>query len=194
MKELEEHFTVEGLSKSPAIFDTEKLRWMNGEYIRALSPADFQEKAAPWIKKALGDNITDEFLGKISMLIQPRTEVFGDIPEKIRFIKEVKSYEPEIYRHKKMKTDPQNSLTFLKLTRDFLVKYQQEWVSSALYEALCGLAAEKELKNSQILWPLRTALSGLPASPGGATELAELLGREETLRRIDMGIKLLEEV
>ena len=194
LKELEEHFSVEGLSKSPAIFDPEKLRWMNGEYIRALSPADFQEKAAPWIKKALGDDITDEMLGKISALIQPRTEVLGDIPEKIGFIKEVAPYDPEIYRHKKMKTDPQNSLTFLRGTRDFLVKYQGEWLSSALYEALCGLAAERELKNSQILWPLRTALSGLPASPGGATELAELLGKEETLRRIDMGINLLEEV
>lgn len=191
LKELEEHFTIEGLSKSPAIFDPEKLRWMNGEYIRKLSPEDFTQMARPWIQKGLGGDVSEETAVKISRLIQGRTEVLGDIPEKIRFFKELPDYDPEIYRHKKMKTDPENAVDFLKITKAFLAEYTGCWTSQSLYEGLCGLAADRELKNSQILWPLRTALSGLPASPGGATELAEIFGKEETLKRIDRGIEIL---
>ena len=191
LKELEENFTIEGLSKSPAIFDPEKLRWMNGEYIRKLSPEKFQELATPWIQQALGEDISQELMSKLCPLIQGRTEVLSDIPEKIAFFKELADYDPEIYRHKKMKTDPENAVGFLQVTKDFLQSYTGDWTSSALYESLCGLAAEKGLKNSQILWPLRTALSGLPASPGGATELAEILGKEETLKRIEKGLEIL---
>ena len=191
LKELEENFTIEGLSKSPAIFDPEKLRWMNGEYVRKLSPESFRDLAAPWIKKALGEDISADRIDRICALIQGRTEVLSDIPEKISFIGTLPDYDPEIYRHKKMKTDPENSKEFLQITNVFLKAYTGSWTSQALYEALCGLASEKELKNSQILWPLRTALSGLPASPGGATELAELFGKEETIRRIEKGLAIL---
>ena len=191
LKELEENFTIDGLSKSPAIFDPEKLRWMNGEYIRKLTTEDFTEMARPWIQKAMGEDVSEETVAKLSLLIQGRTEVLGDIPQKISFFKELADYDPEIYRHKKMKTDPENSAAFLKITKDFLADYTGVWTSQCLYEALCGLAVEKALKNSQILWPLRTALSGLAASPGGATELAEILGKDETLKRIDRGIEIL---
>ncbi len=191
LKELEESFNIEGLSKSPSIFDPEKLRWMNSEYIRALSPEKFAEVSAPWIKKALGDDVSEDMICKMAALVQGRTEVLSDIPEKIAFFKEISSYDKELYRHKKMKTDPENSPEFLRITREFIENYEGEWVSSALYQGLCELAVSKELKNGQILWPLRTALSGLPASPGGATELAEILGKEETLRRIDIGLEIL---
>lgn len=191
LKELEENFNIEGLSKSPSIFDPEKLRWMNSEYIRALTPEKFAEVAAPWIKKALGDDISTEKISQMAALVQGRTEVLSDIPEKIGFFKDLQPYDAELYRHKKMKTDPENSPEFLSITRSFLENYQGEWTSSALYQELCQLAADNGLKNGQILWPLRTALSGLPASPGGATELAEILGKEETLKRIDKGLEIL---
>lgn len=191
LKELEQNFTIEGLSKSPAIFDPEKLRWMNGEYIRRLSPEAFQEIAVPWIEKALGQNLPAELLRKICALIHGRTEVLAEIPEKVAFFGKLSPYDPEIYRHKKMKTDPENSLLFLQAVSSFLQNYTGSWTSQELYEALCALAAEKQWKNSQVLWPLRTALSGLPASPGGATELAEIFGKEETIKRIEKGIELL---
>ena len=163
---------------------------MNGEYIKKLSDEKFTEIAKPWILKAIPD-ADDALIEKIVKLIRGRTEVFGDIPEKIEFINKLPEYEAELYRHKKMKTDPENSLGFLKCAQEFLEQYNGEWVSQSLYEALCTKAQELEIKNSQLLWPLRTALSGLPASPGGATELAELLGKEETLKRVAIGIELL---
>lgn len=190
LEELEKVFDIKGLSKSPSIFDPDKLRWMNGEYIKKLSDEKFTEIAKPWILKAIPD-ADDALIEKIVKLIRGRTEVFGDIPEKIEFINKLPEYEAELYRHKKMKTDPENSLGFLKCAQEFLEQYNGEWVSQSLYEALCTKAQELEIKNSQLLWPLRTALSGLPASPGGATELAELLGKEETLKRVAIGIELL---
>lgn len=192
--ELEENFTIEGLNKSPSIFDIEKLKWMNAEYIRKLSPEDFTELARPYIEEALGAGYPD--IGKISALIQQRTEILTDIPDKISFFKELPEYDTAIYCHKKMKTDKQISLESLKKIKEYFTSNKDtlcgDWVSPKLYEALCALAAEAGVKNSQILWPLRTALSGRDVSPGGATELAEILGYDETIRRINEGIKLLE--
>ncbi len=193
LKELEEDFTIEGLNKSPSIFDTEKLKWMNAEYIRKLSPEDFTALARPYIEEALGNSACD--IGKISALIQQRTEILTDIPDKISFFRELPEYSSEIYCHKKMKTDREISLRALKLTRDLILRndeLEHEWTSPKLYEAFCLLASENEMKNSQILWPVRTALSGREVSPGGATELAEILGRGETMKRIEAGISKLE--
>lgn len=190
LKELEENFTIKGLNKSPSIFDIEKLKWMNAEYLRKYSPDEFYALAEPYLRKTLGETSLD--LRKISALIQQRTELLTDIPEKIDFFRELPAYSTAIYCHKKMKTDEQNSLENLICVRQYLTEYQGEWQSSALYEALCGLAAEAGVKNSQILWPVRTALSGKEVSPGGATELAEILGREETMRRLEAGIEKLK--
>jgi glutamyl-tRNA synthetase len=194
LKELEEKFTLEGLSKSPAIFDIEKLKWMNGEYIRRMSPEEFRKAADNWLRAGLGDALADNeaVLNKVAALVQPRTVILSDIPERIGFLKELPQYDTAIYCHKKMKTDEAISLASLKLLAPFAAGYSGEWVSGELYTALCELAAAGGLKNSQILWPLRTALSGMEVSPGGATELMEILGRAETLKRIDKGIELLE--
>ena len=195
LKELEENFTIEGLSKSPSIFDIEKLKWMNAEYIRKASPEDFLAIAKPYIVAATGeDSVLD--LNKIAALIQQRTEILTDIPEKIDFFKELPDYDTAIYCHKKMKTDKDNSrenlkkiIAYFKENEDVL---KSKWVSSELYAALCELAAACEVKNSQILWPVRTALSGKEVSPGGATELAEILGYDETVRRLEIGLEKLE--
>lgn len=195
LKELEENFTIEGLSKSPSIFDIEKLKWMNAEYIRKASPEDFLAMAKPYIVAATGeDSVLD--LNKIAALIQQRTEILTDIPEKIDFFKELPDYDTAIYCHKKMKTDKDNSrenlkkiISYFKENGDVL---KSKWVSSELYAALCELAATCEVKNSQILWPVRTALSGKEVSPGGATELAEILGYDETVRRLEIGLEKLE--
>ena len=195
LKELEENFTIEGLSKSPSIFDIEKLKWMNAEYIRKASPEDFLAMAKPYIVAATGeDSVLD--LNKIAALIQQRTEILTDIPEKIDFFKELPDYDTAIYCHKKMKTDKDNSrenlkkiIAYFKENEDVL---RSKWVSSELYAALCELAAACEVKNSQILWPVRTALSGKEVSPGGATELAEILGYDETVRRLEIGLEKLE--
>ena len=194
LKELEEKFTLEGLSKSPAIFDIEKLKWMNGEYIRRMSPEEFRAAADNWLREGLGDALSDNeaVLNKVAALVQPRTVILSDIPERIGFLKELPQYDTAIYCHKKMKTDEAISLASLKLLEPFVSAYSGEWISGELYTALCELAAAGGLKNSQILWPLRTALSGMEVSPGGATELMEILGRDETLRRIRTGIELLE--
>ena len=193
-KELEENFTIEGLNKSPSIFDIEKLKWMNAEYIRNSTPEQFQELAQPYIQEALGDSDLD--IGKIAALIQQRTEILTEIPDKVSFFKELPAYDPAIYCHKKMKTDKINSLENLqKVLRYFTEKEKElrpDWKSAHLYEVLCSLAAELGVKNSQILWPVRTALSGKEVSPGGATELAEILGYDETMRRLAIGIEKLK--
>jgi glutamyl-tRNA synthetase len=194
LKELEEKFTLDGLSKSPAIFDIEKLRWMNGEYIRRMSPEDFRKAADKWLREGLGEKLSDDekVMSKVAALVQQRSVILSDIPERIGFLKDLPEYDTAIYCHKKMKTDEAISLSALKLCIPYLSSYSGPWASAELYGALCGLAGSSGLKNSQILWPVRTALSGLEVSPGGATELMELLGKEETLRRIEKGIELLE--
>lgn len=194
LKELEENFTIEGLSKSPSIFDIEKLKWMNAEYIRKATPEDFMAMAKPYIAAAVGeDSVLD--LNKIAALIQQRTEILTDIPEKIDFFKELPDYDTAIYCHKKMKTDKENSKANLEKIIAFFKENEVElcskWQSSELYAVLCELAAKCEVKNSQILWPVRTALSGKEVSPGGATELAEILGYNETVRRLEIGLEKL---
>lgn len=188
LQELIEAFDIKGISKSPAIFDINKLNWMNGEYIRKLSPEKFHELAKPYYEGLPEDRYN---LFKLSTLLQPRTEVLNTIPENVDFIKELPDYDIEIYVNKKMKTTLENSLTGLKEALSVL-EGLEKWDNDTIWEALIAKANEMGIKNSQILWPLRTALSGKQVSPGGATELAEVLGKEETLRRIRIGIEKLE--
>jgi glutamyl-tRNA synthetase len=185
LKELEQVFDIRGISKSPAVFDMAKLRWMNGEYIRKMTPEQFHEAASPYYSEALKEKVTDTF--RLSRLLQPRTEAFSDIPAMTDFFESLPHYDISLYDHKKMKTDAAVSLTALKAALPVLEK-AGTWENDALYAALTGLAGEMGLKNSQILWPVRTALSGKAATPGGATELAELLGKDESVRRILKGI------
>ncbi len=181
-------FDVKGISKSPAIFDEAKLRWLNGEYIRALSPEAFHEKAMPYYEKCIH---TDADLTLLSAVLQQRTERLCDIEEQIDFIDALPVYDKELYCHKKMKTDTENSLVSLRAILP-LLEGMTDWTKDALHDALLGLAQQMEVKNGIILWPLRTALSGKAFTPGGGIELAAILGREESLRRIKSGIQLLE--
>ncbi len=187
LSEMIELFDVKGISKSPAIFDEAKLRWLNGEYIRALSPEEFHEKAKPYYK----DITRDIDFTLLSAVLQQRTERLCDITEQIDFINELPVYDKELYCHKKMKTDTENSLTSLEAILP-LLEGMESFTKDALHEALLGLAQKMEVKNGVILWPLRTALSGKAFTPGGGIELAAILGKEETISRIKKGIELLK--
>lgn len=188
LKELEEAFDYHNISKSPAVFDITKAKWMNGEYIKAMDMERYLEYALPVIREVVKK---DYDLNKIAELVKTRIEVFPDIKEKIDFFDELPEYSTEMYTHKKMKTNSENSLEVLKDMIPLLEA--QEDFSIAGIEALCkGYIAEKELKNGRVLWPLRTAVSGKQMTPGGAYELMEILGKEESLARIRKGIEMLE--
>ena len=189
LDELKEKFNISGLSKSPSIFDTAKLTWMNGEYIKNMDEETYLSHTLSRVEEVLGSKGLD--CKKIALMLQKRIETLNDIPELISFFGELPEYETGLYIHKKMKTNEENSLTALKAVIP-VIEGIEKWDNDTLYEAFTKLAADMGVKNSQILWPVRTALSGQPTSPGGATELAELLGKEETLRRINKGIELLE--
>lgn len=185
LKELEEQFSIEGLSKSSAMFDIKKLNWMNGEYIREMSFQNFHERALPYYKEVIKNDKID--LLKVSRLLHARTEVFEDIRENIDFFEELPDYDINLFVHKKMKTDLVNSTANLKNAYQVL-EVLNEWHSENIDSALKGLVEKLEVKNGQVLWPVRTALSGKQFTPGGAIEIADVLGKDESLRRLRVGI------
>ena len=189
LQELVEAFDISGISKSPAVFDIVKLKWMNAEYIKKLSSEAFYEKAELWLKQAVHSSNID--LKAVAALVQSRCEVLSDLPERVDFLDAVPEYSTELYVHKKSKTNLENSLTSLQAIVPVLEKVDT-WTNEALYEALIALAGEMGVKNSVLLWPLRVAVSGKASTPGGATELCALLGKEESLSRIKAGIALLQ--
>lgn len=181
LKELEQIFSAERLNKSPAIFDITKLTWMNGCYIRALPAEEFHKLALPYYEKALARKVNLEFL---SQVLQPRVETLGEIPAQIDFIENTLAFSNDLYTNKKMKTDAAVAQNTLTETRTVLAQ-AADWSNQGLFDALKALAEKLGVKNGQILYPLRIALSGKETTPGGATEIAVVLGKEETLRRID---------
>jgi len=181
LKELEQIFSAERLNKSPAIFDITKLTWMNGCYIRALPAEEFHKLALPYYEKALARKVNLEFL---SQVLQPRVETLGEIPAQIDFIENTLAFSNDLYTNKKMKTDAAVAQNTLTETRAVLAQ-AADWSNQGLFDALKALAEKLGVKNGQILYPLRIALSGKETTPGGATEIAVVLGKEETLRRID---------
>ena len=187
LDELIESFNVAGISKSPAIFDENKLAWLNGEYIRELSPEDFFSKANPYISKAV---TKDYDLHAIAAVLQPRCEKLSDIPEQIDFFDSLPAYDIELYRHKKMKTAPDTVSPALTEVRAALSSLDS-WTAETIHDSLIDLAAKLELKNGQVMYPLRVALSGKEFTPGGGVELAMILGKEETLNRIGKALELL---
>lgn len=189
LKELEENFDMVGLSKSPAIFDIKKLTWMNSEYLKAMDFDKYYALAEPKLKEALGD--TDLDLKKIAALLQKRLETLNDIPGLVEFFKTLPEYGTELYTHKKMKTNDEIALSSLEAALPVLENLE-DWNTTSIHDALMALVGELGIKNGQLLWPVRTALSGEPTSPGGAMELADILGKEESLRRIRKGIELLK--
>ena len=193
----EEIFSLEGLtkefdyrhmSKSPAVFDYTKLKWMNGEYIKAMDDDKFYEMAEPYLKKALSRNID---LKKIASMVKTRIEIFPDICELVDFLEELPEYDTAMYEHKKMKTTKESSLEVL---QELLPKLeaQEDYSNDALYQLLLAYVEEKGCKNGYAMWPVRTAVSGKQMTPAGATEIMELLGKEESIRRIKKGIELLQ--
>ncbi len=189
LPELVEAFDLKGLSKAPAIFNTEKLVWFNHEYISRMPLDQYVEMATPWFDKALAGKPMDyRFL---STLMHTRTEVFDRVPDMVRFLAELPEYDIDIYTHKKMKTDPEVSLNALRLARPALAQLP-DFAEETVKECLMDLAAQNELKTGQVMWPVRIAISGQASTPGGATEIAYLLGQAETLRRMDLGIQKLE--
>lgn len=189
LKELEENFDMAGLSKSPAIFDIKKLTWMNSEYLKAMDFDKFYALAEPKLKEALDG--TDLDLKKIAALLQKRLETLNDIPGLVEFFKTLPEYGTELYTHKKMKTNDEIALSSLETALPVLENLA-DWNTTSIHDALMALVGELGIKNGQLLWPVRTALSGEPTSPGGAMELADILGKEESLRRIRKGIELLK--
>ena len=184
LSELVKVFDYKNISKSPAVLDMVKLRWMNGEYIKAMDPDDFYAAALPYIQEIITKPLD---LKKIAGMVQTRIETFLDIKDQIDFFEEVPEYDTDMYTHKKMKTDPASSLKLLTEVKPVLEK-AEAFDNDSLFELLKEFAAEHEYKTGFVMWPLRTAVSGKAATPGGATELMSLLGKDETLSRIDAAI------
>ncbi|MEG0511425.1 MAG: glutamate--tRNA ligase [Clostridia bacterium] len=189
LDELIQAFDLKGLSKAPAIFNTEKLVWFNHEYISRMPFEDYLAMVTPWLDQVLAGKQMD--YRRLAELLHTRTEVFNRVPDMVSFLAQLPEYDNAIYTHKKMKTDADISLKALKLSRPVLAA-MEDFSEDAVKEALMNLAVQNEMKTGQIMWPVRIAISGLQSTPGGTTEIAYLLGKEETLRRMDFGIQKLE--
>ncbi len=189
LDELVEEFDISGLSKSPAIFDPLKLKAINAEYIRRLSKEKFKEYALPYIKQTVKREDVD--FDVIAEVLQPRTELFTDIPEQVDFIDVLPEYDTVLYCHKKMKTDEDTSLVALKEALPVLEGIEN-WNTETVHEALFALVEKLGVKNGYILWPVRVALSGKQFTPGGAIEIAEIIGKSDSISRIKKGIEILE--
>ena len=190
LPEMIEAFDIHGISKSPAIFDTVKLRFLNGEYIRALTPEQFHDMALPWIRKGVKREDVDT-TKLIASLLQPRCEVLGDIPEQLDFIDELPDYSTDLYVSKKMKTNEETSLEILRQILP-VMEAMDDFSDEAVHTAMFDLIAKLGVKNGYLLWPLRIALSGKQFTPGGGVEIAAILGKEESLKRLKKGIEKLE--
>ncbi len=188
LEELKDKFSISGLSKSPSIFDPVKLTWMNGEYIKAM---DF-EKYFSFVKPKLEDALKNKGLDlrKIAALLQKRLETLNDVSNMVDFFDELPQYSTELYIHKKMKTTEEIALDSLSACLP-VFEAIDSWTETEIHDRLMELIEQKAIKNGQMLWPIRTALSGKATSAGGATELADILGKDETIRRIKKGIELL---
>ena len=188
MDELIDIFDLAGISKSPAIFDIDKLRYFNSEYIRAMSPEDFAKVAEPYIRRSVKNPAYDA--AAIAALLQQRTEVLTDIPEKVDFFDELPEYDTDLFVHKKSKSDKDSS-------RDVLEKIVPifealpAWDDEHIMGAMVALAEAMEAKNAKVMWPVRIAAAGKAVTPGGAVEICRILGKDETLRRLNVALKKL---
>ena len=187
LEELVKVFDYTRISKSPAVFDMTKLKWMNGEYMKAMDPEEFYERALPYMKQAV---TRDYDFHKMAEMVRTRIEVFPDIPEMLDFFEKVPEYDSSMYVHKKMKSTLETSLTVLRETLPIL-EAQEDYSNDGLFAVLSAYASEKGYKTGLVMWPLRTALSGKQTTPAGATQIMEVLGKEETLSRIRAAIEKL---
>lgn len=197
LQELIEKFDYKRINKSPAVFDYTKLKWMNGEYLKKMDEDKFFETAKSYIVDALkeeGDSVIssdDDKLKKISNMVKTRIEIWPDIADMVKFFAKLPEYDTAIYTHKKMKTNEETSLKVLKEVLPILEAHD-DYTNDALYALLSDYIKANEYKNGYVLWPVRIAVSGKEMTPCGATELMEVIGKEETINRIKKGIELLE--
>lgn len=188
MDELIDIFDLAGISKSPAIFDIDKLRYFNSEYIRAMSPEDFAKAAEPYIRRSVKNPAYDA--AAIAALLQQRTEVLTDIPEKVDFFDELPEYDTELFVHKKSKSDKDSSRDVLEKIVPIFEALPM-WDDEHIMGAMVGLAEAMEAKNAKVMWPVRIAAAGKAVTPGGAVEICRILGKDETLRRLNTALKKL---
>lgn len=189
LDELIKEFDYHRINKSPSVFDIGKLKWMNGEYIKAMDFDAYYEMAEPYLKQVIKKDLN---LKKIAEMVKTRIEVFPDICPLIDFFEELPEYDTAMYTHKKMKTTEETSLAVLKDIYPVL-EAQEDYSNDALYATLLQYVSEHEVKNGYVMWPIRTAVSGKQMTPAGATEIMEIIGKEESLARIQKGIALLED-
>ncbi len=188
LQELVESFSIDGISKSPAVFDYDKLDWFNSEYIKAMTVEAFAAAAEPYFRKALGDMQLDRI--KLASILQQRTVRLTEIPEKIAFFAEQPEYDASLFVNKKSKTTLENSPSLLKEGINAL-EALEKWDHDSIHDCLIGLAVELGVKNGTAMWPVRIAASGMSVTPGGAVEILDILGREESLRRLYKGLEKL---
>ena len=188
LQELVDCFDLAGISKSPAIFDIEKLKYFNSEYIRAMSPEAFAKVAEPYIRQAVKNPAIDA--AAIAALLQQRTEVLTDIPEKLDFFDTLPEYDTELFVHKKSKSDKDSSREMLGRVIP-LFEALESWEDENILNVMVKLAEELEVKNAKVMWPVRIAAAGKAVTPGGAVEICRILGKEETLRRLRIGLEKL---
>jgi len=188
LEDLIKKFDYKRINKSPAVFDYTKLKWMNGEYLKRMDDDRFFELAKPYLEKAITKDLD---LKKIANMVKTRIEIWPDIAPMVDFFNEVPEYDTAIYCHKKMKTDTESSLKVLKEVLPVLEAHD-DYTNDALYACLSDFVKSHEYKNGYVLWPVRIALSGKEMTPCGATELMEVIGKEESIKRIKEGIALLE--
>ena len=187
LEELVKEFDYHRISKSPAVFDMVKLRWMNGEYMKKMDDDKFYGMALPYLKKVITRDLD---FHKIAAMVKTRIEVFPDIKDHVDFFEKVPEYETSMYVHKKMKTNEETSLQVLKEVQP-LLETQEDFSNDALFAMLSAYAKEHGYKVGYVMWPIRTALSGKQMTPAGATEILEVLGKEESLVRIQAAIEKL---
>jgi len=188
LEELLEVFDVSGISKSPAIFNIEKLNHFNSEYIRKMEPEEFTSCAEPYIRKVIkNENISVDAVARI---LQARCVKLSEIPEKIDFFEALPDYDTELFEHQKSKSDKKSAYTMLVSAKEAFEKLP-EWTNEAIHDILIETAEKLEVKNATLMWPVRIATAGKAVTPGGAVEICAILGRTETLRRIEFGIKIL---
>lgn len=185
LPELVRNFSIDGISKSPSIFDYDKLEWFNGEYIKAMTVEQFAEVAAPYFRQALGDLSLDYV--KLAAILQQRTTKLTDIPEKIAFFAEQPDYDTSLFVNKKSKTTLENTPSLLKAGIDAL-EALPEWTHDSIHDCLINLAVTLGVKNGTAMWPIRIAASGMAVTPGGAVEILDILGKEESMTRLKNGL------
>ena len=181
-------FSLDGISRSQSIFDEAKLRWLNGEYIRAMSQDEFYRAALPFLQTSAVNGKFD--LKRISALLQPRVETLGEIPEKIDWLAELGDYDLSLFNNKKNKTDAETAKSLLPAIREYLLSVD-DYSNDALFAGLSAKAGDLGVKSGAVFWVLRIAVTGQGVTPGGATEMVSLLGKDETVRRIDRSLELL---